>query len=182
MNAETTPKRWKRVLATGCKLIFCQPEMLSDVEGFIESEGGAVFDVEDHDGPARVDLGGMCLIDRDTWSTGVDGLPIEVPVTEFTSFLIPLSSGTPLMTAPSMTYYGLVGDMSIILLTDDQRRVLREEMLRDRDGVSARARVETARFSRGLEAVNRLLSESGSSTTVHSANAVPLSIPTKEWN
>lgn len=168
-------RKWTFIHAAGHKVIFASPEVVELVRATLKKRNAEVIDDRAHE-PAWIDRPGMTMASRGYWKGEVDGLKIEIPYTDFHSFLVQLKENA---TNPGFNgdndqereYRSVYGWMHCIAMTQSQYDELLRLMITDADAVQVLADEENERFTKAIERVNEDLRALGNETRVISARA-----------
>lgn len=140
--------RWYKVLASGFKLIYCPDALRQAITSRI-SDVDIIID-EPTDDAAFVDYPGACLIDRKTWTAMFsNGLTIEMPITDFHSFLHQVNN-IEQTTHDGQTYYRLFGHLTGIAMTHEMLIELKGLMIKDKLSIEKEAALEIERLNEKL--------------------------------
>jgi hypothetical protein len=175
--ADLKSKRtWTFIHAESLKVIYASPEVVDEVKESIKRRG-LVINSEMQKDEAFVDNPGMCLINRQYWSGIVDGLKIEIPVSDFYDFFmqITLHLNDPVYkdSDPERSYRTIYGWLHVIALTDEQYRDLQSLMIKDADDVRIIADKESERLEGSLRRANEQLGKDNVSVTIKTRRLDP---------
>lgn len=158
-------RRWLFIHAEGHKVIWASPEVVEHVKDTLAKRNASISSEEEREA-AWVDRPGMVLVDRNIWSINVDGLQIDIPASDFDSFLEQVrahkdDAGFNGDNDASRKYRSVYGWLHVIAMTQGQYDALYEAMLDAAPAVRILAQEEEDRLLAGLRLANERLAQEG---------------------
>lgn len=165
-------RSWKFIHGDGFKVIYASPEVEHLVKDTLSRRVSEILDERDVE-HAWVDNPGMCLANRAIWRGEIDGLAIEIPVSDFPDFLRQLKEHLNDASFNSEKdaergYRSVYGWMHCIAMTQEQYQMLHDLMVQEGDAMQARADEETEKLISVCRRANEQLAESGMNVRVES--------------
>lgn len=149
-------KQWQFLFASGFKAFFISPEVSEKVLAHTKANTDKVFEESLRD-TAFVDLPGACLVDREYWMTELDGLRIEIPMTDVPVILESMRDGLNSKKFKDRGWFNVYGWRQCISLSENQYKGLIKLMEDDIHNILERCDVENAKFKAAIESIRGAL-------------------------
>lgn len=148
-------KKWHYINADDFKCLHVSPDVLEIVKKDLSERTTNVVEVKvSH--VASVDLPGMCFVGRQMWSTVIDGLKIEMPITDVEQILNSMEQNFDIEKFEQRGYYNVYGWINCISLNRSQYEMLISEMKKDIDAIRPKAQAERDALISGLREANNI--------------------------
>lgn len=149
-------KKWHYLKADDFKCLHVSPDVLEFVKKDLSERTSAEIVEVKTSHIASIDLPGMCFIGRQMWSTMIDGLKIEIPITDVEPILVSMEQNFNLEKFEQRGYYNVYGWINCISLNRSQYEALIAEMKKDIDTIRPKAKAERDALLNGLRGANNI--------------------------
>lgn len=152
---DETKSEWRFLLIEGWKGHFVPEHLAAELIDDAIARGHDSFALDVPKDTAFIDLPGMVMVDRKLQTINVGDLPLEIPVSDFGTFLNHLKKLKPRVFAGGQTYRKLHGWLHCIVIPEASYTKMVLDMTTMLPAVEIMADQENKEFVRRLDEVNK---------------------------